>query len=129
MQRRSLTKRWAKLGRTLAWGDALVFVIWAGVGLRVHHEPLTIGGVLRNAGPILLVWFLLAPFLRTYRRPSWRNLLWNWALAVVAGVWLRFILLNQPFNEAFFIFLAVTLFITLAFLLVWRALAALWGSR
>lgn len=116
-----------RIGRTLAWGDALCIVLFAVVGLLSHREALTWQGVARNALPILLVWFLLAPFLRTYTAPAWRNLLYNWALAVIAGVWLRFMLLEHPFGVGFVVFCAIALTFTLVFLVLWRGLArAVW---
>jgi hypothetical protein len=86
-------------------------------------------GFLENSLPILLVWFLLAPFLRTYTRPGWRNLLYTWAMAVTAGVWLRFMVLGKPFGASFFIFLGVTLGVSLLLLLIWRGLARLLYRR
>lgn len=110
-------------GRALAWGDAACIVLFAVVGLLSHREALSWAGIARNALPILLIWFLLAPFLRTYTYPSWRNLLYNWGLAVVGGVWLRFMVLGHPFGAGFFVFCGITLAFTLLFLLLWRALA------
>lgn len=117
-------------GRILAWGDAVCILLFAVVGLLAHREPVSFWGVLRNALPILLVWYLIAPFLRTYTRPGWHNLLYTWAIAVGAGVWLRFMVLGKPFGVAFFVFLAITLAFTLLFLLIWRFLALwLWRRR
>ncbi|MCL4455151.1 MAG: DUF3054 domain-containing protein [Deinococcus sp.] len=110
-------------GRALAWGDAICILVFAVVGLQTHKEAVSWAGVARNALPILLVWFLVAAFLRTYTRPTWRNLLLTWAIAVPAGVWLRFMVLSKPFGAGFFVFLAVTLVFTLFFLLAWRLLA------
>jgi hypothetical protein len=69
------------------------------------------------------VWFLVAPFLRTYSVPSWRNLLYTWAVAVSAGVWLRFMMLGRPFDAGFLVFWAIALASTLVLLLAWRGLA------
>ncbi|RDI96128.1 DUF3054 domain-containing protein [Meiothermus sp. QL-1] len=110
-------------GRLLAWGDALAIVAFALVGLKSHGEPLSLAGLARNALPILLAWFLLAPFLRTYTRPTWRNLLYTWALGVSAGVWLRFMVLQKSFDAGYLVFWAVSLATTLALLLLWRGLA------
>lgn len=110
-------------GRRLALGDALAIVLFAVIGLASHREALSLGGVVRNALPILVVWFLVAPFLRTYSAPSWRNLLYTWAIAVSAGVWLRFMVLGHPFGIGFFVFWAIALAFTLILLLAWRLLA------
>lgn len=116
------------IGKMLATGDAVCILLFAVVGLLSHGEPVGFWGVARNALPILLVWYLVAPFLRTYSRPSWHSLLYTWAIAVSAGVWLRFMVLGKPFGLGFFIFLAITLAFTLLFLLAWRFLA-LWIVR
>lgn len=115
--------------RLLAWGDALCIVLFALLGLKSHGEPITLAGLLRNALPILLVWFLLTPFLRTYTRPTWRNLLYTWALAVSAGVWLRAMVLQRPFDLGYLVFWAVSLGATLVLLLAWRGLALAVLSR
>jgi hypothetical protein len=113
------------VGRLLAWGDAICIVLFAIIGLQTHGEPVSLSGIVRNALPILLVWWLIAPFLRTYTRPTWRNLLFTWAIAVSTGVWLRFMVLQKPFDLGYLIFWAVTLGATLILLLAWRGLAIL----
>ncbi|GIW30383.1 MAG: hypothetical protein KatS3mg075_799 [Meiothermus sp.] len=115
-----------RVSRRLAWGDALCIVLFAVIGLQTHGEPLSLAGILRNALPILLVWWLVSPFLRTYTRPSWQNLLYTWAIAVSAGVWLRFMVLQKPFDLGYLIFWAVALGATLVLLLAWRGLALVW---
>lgn len=104
----------------------MCIVLFAAIGLQTHGEPLSLAGILRNALPILLVWWLIAPFLRTYTRPSWQNLLYTWAIAVSAGVWLRFMVLQKPFDLGYLIFWAVALGATLVLLLAWRGLALVW---
>ncbi|MCX7601672.1 MAG: DUF3054 domain-containing protein [Meiothermus sp.] len=114
-----------RAGRMLAWGDAICIVLFAIIGLQSHGEPLSLAGIVRNALPILLVWWLVAPFLRTYTRPSWRNLLYTWAVAVSTGVWLRFMVLQKPFDAGYLVFWVVALGATLILLLAWRGLALL----
>ncbi len=118
-----------RVSRILAWGDALCIVLFAVIGLQAHGEPLSLAGVIRNALPILLVWWLVSPFLRTYTRPSWQNLLYTWAIAVSAGVWLRFMALQKPFDLGYLIFWVVALGATLVLLLAWRGLALVWLRR
>lgn len=115
-----------RISRMLAWGDALCIVLFAAIGLQTHGEPISLAGLVRNALPILLVWWLVAPFLRTYARPTWRNLLYTWAIAVSAGVWLRFMVLQKPFDLGYLVFWAIALGASLVLLLVWRRLAMLW---
>ncbi|MFZ5991430.1 MAG: DUF3054 domain-containing protein [Deinococcota bacterium] len=114
-------------GRALARGDAACIVLFSLIGQSFHGSLHSLGaaftGIMHNAVPILAVWFLLAPFVRTYAYPTWRNLLTTWILAVPAGVWLRYMVLGKPFDQGFLAFLLVTLGVTLAFLLAWRALA------
>lgn len=117
------------LGRVLARGDVACILLFSLVGQVFHGALNSLGaaftGILHNAVPILMVWFLISLFLRTYSRPTWRNLLTTWILAVPAGVWLRYMALGKPFDLGFVIFLLVTLAVTLAFLLAWRGLARL----
>ncbi|GIW35368.1 DUF3054 domain-containing protein [Meiothermus sp.] len=119
----SITVKTRKTARLLAWGDAICIVLFAIIGLQSHGEPVSLSGIVRNALPILLVWWLVAPFLRTYTRPTWQNLLYTWAIAVSTGVWLRFMVLQKPFDLGYLVFWAITLGATLVLLLAWRALA------
>lgn len=114
-----------RASRMLAWGDAICIVLFAVAGLQTHGEPVSLAGIVRNALPILLVWWLVAPFLRTYTRPGWQNLLYTWAVAVSTGVWLRFMVLQKPFDTGYLVFWAVSLGATLVLLLAWRGLATL----
>lgn len=115
-----------RISRMLAWGDAICIVLFAAIGLQSHGEPISLAGLARNALPILLVWWLVAPFLRTYTRPGWKNLLYTWAIAVSAGVWLRFMVLQKPFDLGYLVFWAIALGASLVLLLVWRGVAMLW---
>lgn len=116
-------------GRILAVGDALCIIVFGWVGQQTHGTLTGVGaawrGFLENSLPILLVWFLIAPFLRTYSAPTWRSLLYTWAIAVPVGVWLRYMVLGKPFGVGFFVFLAVALGFSLLFVLVWRGLYVL----
>ncbi|MDX2006783.1 MAG: DUF3054 domain-containing protein [Meiothermus sp.] len=119
--------RSSNTGRTLARGDVVCLLAFVVVGQALHGTLTGLGSVWRGfwetGFPILLAWFLIAPFLRTYARPSWRNLMLTWALSVSVGVVFRFLVLGQPFSVGFFVFWAVGLGFTLLFLLVWRGLA------
>lgn len=61
--------------------DLLALLLFALAGLLSHGQPISLGGLARNVLPVLFVWLLLSPFLGTYRRPTWKNLLLTWALA------------------------------------------------
>ena len=80
--------------------DLLALLLFAGVGLLSHGLPLSLGGLARNVLPVLFVWLLLAPFLATYRRPTWKNLILTWLFAFPAGLWLRQMVLGGTFGVA-----------------------------
>lgn len=105
--------------------DLLALVLFAGAGLQSHGLPITLEGLARNVLPVLFVWLLLAPFLGTYRRPTWGNLLLTWALAFPAGLWLRQMVFGGTFGVGFFVFLGVAMGFSLLFLLALRGLAKL----
>lgn len=117
------------VGRTLALGDYLCIVLFAIIGLQTHGEPMSLAGMIRNALPILVVWWLIAPFLRTYTRPTWQNLLYTWSIAVSTGVCLRFMVLQKAFDISYLIFWGVALVATLGLLLAWRGLALFYFRR
>ncbi|AEV17086.1 MAG: DUF3054 domain-containing protein [Thermus sp.] len=105
--------------------DLLALLLFAGTGLASHGQALTLAGLARNVLPVLFVWLLLAPFLGTYRRPTWANLLLSWLLALPAGLWLRQMVLGGSFGPGFFVFLGVAMGFSLLFLLGLRGLAKL----
>lgn len=105
--------------------DLLALLLFAGAGLLSHGQPITFGGLARNVLPVLFVWLLLSPFLGTYRKPTWKNLLLTWALAFPAGLWLRQMVLGLGFGVGFFVFLGVAMAFSLLFLLLFRGLAKL----
>ncbi|WP_022798907.1 DUF3054 domain-containing protein [Thermus islandicus] len=103
--------------------DLLALLLFAGAGLLSHGQPLSLAGFARNVLPVLFVWLLLSPFLGTYRRPTWGNLLLTWLLAFPAGLWLRQMALGGAFGAGFFVFLGVAMGFSLLFLLLLRGLA------
>ncbi|BDG15478.1 MULTISPECIES: DUF3054 domain-containing protein [Thermus] len=105
--------------------DLLALLLFAALGLLSHGQPVTLGGLARNVLPVLFVWLLLAPFLGTYRGPSWRNLLLTWLLAFPSGLWLRQMVLGGNFGVGFFVFLGVAMAFSLLSLLLLRGLAKL----
>lgn len=105
--------------------DLLALLLFAGAGLLSHGQPITFGGLARNVLPVLFVWLLLSPFLGTYRKPTWQNLLLTWALAFPAGLWLRQMVLGLGFGVEFFVFLGVAMAFSLLSLLLFRGLAKL----
>jgi hypothetical protein len=103
--------------------DGVSLLIFTWVGAAVHHAALDISVVLRDAGPFLGVWFVLAPLTSAYRRPGWGTLGRHWLLAVPLAVLGRQVLLGRPFDRAVFVFLLVALFFTGLFLAAGRVVA------
>jgi len=108
----------------LAVGDAAAIVLFAIVGLANHKEGFTTAGLARNTLPILGVWFAIAPFVGTYKRPGLKTLLYTWAIAVPVGVAIRGVALHRAASGSQVTFGIVTLLVTLTFLSAWRAVAS-----
>jgi glycopeptide antibiotics resistance protein len=104
--------------------DAVALIAFVVVGLR-GHQGKTVEGFLRNAGPLLGVWFLVAWASHTYRRPGWRSLLKNWIVAVPIGLLVRTVIVGSPRGARILVFGAVGLAFTLLFLVLGRLLARL----
>lgn len=109
----------------LAVGDGIAILLFAIIGLANHDAGITLGGIARNAFPILGAWVVAAAFARTYTEPGVRNLLITWAIAVPAGVAIRAIVLHRPADGSQVTFGIVTMIVTLVLLLAWRGIAAL----
>jgi hypothetical protein len=109
----------------LVVGDAAMFVLWAALGLAHHAEGITLAGLGRNAGYVMLGWFAVAVALRTYTRRGVTRFVATWAGGVTLGVVIRWIALRRPVTGDEFAFLLVTLIVTLVLLVVWRASVAL----
>jgi hypothetical protein len=113
----------------LVVGDAAMFVLWAALGLAHHAEGITLAGLGRNAGYVMLGWFVVAVALRTYTRRGVTRFLATWAGGVTLGVVIRWVALRRPVNGDEFAFLLVTLIVTLVLLAAWRAVIALIERR
>ncbi len=114
---------------TLALVDAVSLLAFTLIGLNTHRAAITGQTLLRDLGPFLGVWFVLAPVSRIYRRPGWGSLLFNWALAVPTGVLVRQLLLGRPLGRGTFVFLMAALVFTLLFLLAGRRVATFAQAR
>jgi Protein of unknown function (DUF3054) len=114
----------------LAIGDALVLLLFAVIGLLSHHRGVGGHGLARDALPVLAGWFTAATLFGTYHRDTRRAFLGAWAVGVTGGVLVRGVVLHRHvFSGKELTFLAVTLGVTLALLLAWRALFALARRR
>ena len=107
--------------------DVAALVVFVLVGISGHRAS-TLEGFLRNAVPLLGVWFLVAWIAHTYRRPGWRSLLRNWIVAVPVGLLVRTLIVGSPSGGRLLVFLAVGLAFTLVLLVLGRLLARM-GSR
>ncbi|MDR7417767.1 MAG: DUF3054 domain-containing protein [Armatimonadota bacterium] len=110
--------------RWLPWGDTASLLAFTVLGLRFHKIALTPYEILQTAAPLIAAWVVVARFLRTYTRPGPWPFLATWMLSVTIGLAVRQVWLARPFGRSFFVFLAVGGTLTLAFLVLWRALAA-----
>jgi hypothetical protein len=116
----------------LAIGDALVFIIFAVIGMRSHKVALTVPSVLQVAAPFAIGWFVVSPFVGAFRKRitsqprkmSLRTAL-AWLLAWPIGLLLRGILDKEIPPVSFAI---VTLIINTIFLQLWRVPFA-WVTR
>jgi Protein of unknown function (DUF3054) len=104
--------------------DAAALIVFVLIGIRGHRAG-TVEGFLRNAVPLLGVWFLIAWLRHTYRRPGWRSLLRNWIVAVPVGLLVRTLIVGSPRGGRILVFIAVGLAFTLLFLVLGRLLARL----
>src|SRR5450432_1506298 len=108
----------------LVIGDALVFIIFAVIGMRSHKVPLTVPSVLQTAAPFAIGWFLVSPFVGAFRRKitsqpgkmSLRTAL-AWLIAWPVGLLLRGIIDHKIPPVSFAI---VTLITNTIFLQLWR---------
>jgi len=105
-----------------ALADAAALIVFVLVGIRGHHAG-TVEGFLRNAAPLLGVWFLVAWLAHTYRRQGWRSLLRNWIVAVPIGLLVRTLIVGSPKGGKILVFIAVGLAFTALFLVLGRLLA------
>jgi hypothetical protein len=117
----------------LVAGDAIAFLVFAGVGRNTHNEAsglAALGQVALTAAPFALGWFLVSPWLGAYRRAATntvRRMLTRtelaWLAAYPAALLLRVIFdpqHNMPISFAIVILLA-----NAAFLGAWRVAFAL----
>jgi len=108
----------------LAIGDALVFIIFAIIGMRSHKVSLTVPSVLQTAAPFAIGWFLVSPFVGAFRRKTTNQLgkmslrtALAWLIAWPVGLLLRGIFQHEIPPVSFAI---VTLITNTLFLQIWR---------
>jgi hypothetical protein len=103
--------------------DGVSILVFTWVGVAVHRSALDASVVLRDAGPFLGVWFVLALLTSVYRRPGWGSLVRHWLLAIPLAVLGRQVLLGRPLDHDALVFLVVVLVFTGLFLATGRVVA------
>lgn len=117
----------------LVIGDAISFLLFAGLGRNTHGEAsglAALSQVALTALPFALAWFLVAPWLRIYRRAA-TDTLWKmftrtefaWLISYPAALLLRVIL--APDHQMPVTFAIVILLANAVFLGLWRSAFAL----
>jgi Protein of unknown function (DUF3054) len=117
----------------LAIGDAIVFIVFAVIGMRSHKEGLTVSSVLITAAPFAIGWFLVSPFIGAFRRNvtsqvgrmSVRTAL-AWLAAWPVGLLLRGLIRQEVPPVTFAL---ITLATNAIFLQIWRVPFAWVASR
>ncbi len=125
----------------LVAGDAISFLIFAGVGRDTHGEAsglAAIGQVALTALPFALAWFLVSPWVGAYRRAAtdtvrrmFTRTEMAWLAAYPAALILRLILAHDPTLTLtkFITFAIVILLANALFLGVWRSAFAFVAQR
>jgi len=118
---------------TLLVGDILVLAVVTAVGFASHGTLGSAGSrMLSTFLPILVGWFMVAPFLGAYdpeRASDWRQLwrpFWAMVLAGPMAALLRGFWLNSPILPVFVVVLGG---ISALSLLAWRLIYALLAAR
>ncbi len=89
--------------------DSVSLLTFSWVGIAAHGSSLSASVVIRDAGPFLGVWFMLAPLTSVYRRPGWGSLVRHWLVAIPLAVLGRQVLLGRPLDRVALVFLVVAL--------------------
>ncbi len=103
--------------------DLLALFFFAATGVYAHHHALPLAELLKAVWPFWLAWVLVAPFTGTWKSGEPRKLLLTWAVAVPAGVVVRFIAYAEPLDARRAMFFITSLVFSLPYLLLFRYLA------
>lgn len=122
---------WQRLAA--GFGDLLMFLLFAVLGLLSHRQPLVVARVIEVALPFLLAWFVLAPLLGAFHSPvldypkqtAWRVPL-LWLLCGIVGLLLRSWWFHRPVVP---VFAAIVLVANAVLLTVWRVAFAIGMQR
>ncbi|MEE9188570.1 MAG: DUF3054 domain-containing protein [Anaerolineales bacterium] len=114
-------------------GDIITLAIVTVIGFASHGTADTAGSrILTTLIPLVVAWFLIAPFLQVYDnqisrdgRQLWRPL-WAMILASPMAAWLRGLMLSSPILPIFVIILGG---VSAVAILVWRGIFWLVATR
>lgn len=128
MQNRSNLQRFVLIA-----GDIITLAIVTVIGFASHGTADTAGSrMLTTFIPLVVAWFLIAPFLQVYDtqfsldgRQLWRPL-WAMILASPMAAWLRGLMLSSPILPIFVIILGG---VSAVAILVWRGIFWLVATR
>lgn len=128
MQNRSNLQRFVLIA-----GDIITLAIVTVFGFASHGTAGTAGSrMLTTFIPLVVAWFLVAPFLQVYDnqisldgRQLWRPL-WAMILASPMAAWLRGLMLSSPILPVFVIILGG---VSVVAILVWRGIFWLVATR
>ena len=123
-------------GAALAVGDALAFMLFAGIGRASHNEAVGLDAILQvaeTAAPFAIGWFVVAPFVgafstdvRGHPRTMLTRTALAWLIAWPIGLLLRALIRQTGIPTTFAI---ITLLTVLLILLGWRGLFAWLTAR
>lgn len=108
--------------------DALLIVLFAGLGRRSHELGLDLPGILLTAAPFLLAWLVASLLTRAWRtwRAVWPHGVVVWIVTVAGGLLLRVTVFNDTAAVSFQVVAACVLGI---FMLGRRTVTTLLGRR
>ena len=114
-------------------GDIITLAIVTVIGFASHGTADTAGSrMLTTFIPLVVAWFLVAPFLQVYDyqisldgRQLWRPL-WAMILASPMAAWLRGLMLSAPILPVFVIILGG---VSVVAILIWRGIFWLVATR
>lgn len=114
-------------------GDIITLAIVTVIGFASHGTADTAGSrMLTTFIPLVVAWFLIAPFLQVYDNQNSRNgrqlwrPLWAMILASPMAAWLRGLMLSSPILPVFVIILGG---VSAVAILVWRGIFWLVATR
>ena len=117
----------------LILGDIITLALVTIIGFASHGTADTAGArMLSTFVPLVVAWFLVAPFLQVYKieygldgRQLWRPI-WARVIAAPMAAWLRGLMLSSPILPIFVVILGG---VSVVAIFVWRALFWLVASR